>query len=97
MLTFDADGRQSLQGTLAVESLDLTPYVSTYPPAYRREELEPAADRPQVPQRRSTLDLRISAANITIDEIKLGRTAVAANLRSEGSTLRSAKRRPSAA
>ena len=29
MLTFATDGRQTLQGTLAAEELDLTPYVST--------------------------------------------------------------------
>ena len=29
VLTFAADGRQTLQGTLAADSLDLTPYVST--------------------------------------------------------------------
>ena len=29
VLTFATDGRQTLQGTLAAETLDLTPYVST--------------------------------------------------------------------
>ena len=30
VLTYVADGRRTLQGTLAVEDLDLTPYVSTF-------------------------------------------------------------------
>ena len=29
VLTFATDGRQTLQGTLAADELDLTPYVST--------------------------------------------------------------------
>ena len=81
VLTFDADGRQSLQGTLAVESLDLTPYISTY------RLLTGERNWSQLPIDLKSLngldaDLRISAANVTMDEIKLGRTAVAANLRS---------------
>jgi AsmA protein len=84
VLTFAADGRQSLQGTLAVESLDLTPYISTY------RFLTSERNWSQLPIDLKSLngldaDLRISAASVTIDDIKLGRTAVAANLR--GGTL----------
>ncbi len=81
VLSFAADGRQSLQGTLAVESLDLTPYISAY------RLLTGERNWSQLPIDLNTLngldaDLRISAASVTIDTIKLGRTAVAANLHS---------------
>jgi AsmA protein len=78
-LTFAGDGRKVLQGTLAVEALDLTPYVSTV-------RLLTGNDW----NRRSIalgglssfdLDLRLSAARVTLGTAKLGRTAVAANLR----------------
>ena len=67
VLTFAADGRQSLQGTLAVESLDLTPYISTY------RLLTGERNWSQLPIDLNTLngldaDLRISAASVTIDD-----------------------------
>ena len=75
------DGRQNVQGTLAAEGLDLTPYVSTF-------RLIAANEREwnRVPIALDglasfDLDLRLSAARITIASAKLGRTAVAANLR----------------
>jgi AsmA protein len=79
VLTFD--GRQSLQGTLAAEGLDLTPYVSAVrllAAGEREWDSKPIAldglDGVQ-------LDLRLSAARVNIANVKLGRTAVAANLR----------------
>ena len=82
VLTFHAaTARQNVQGTLAAEGLDLTPYVSTF-------RLIAANEREwnRVPIALDgltsfDLDLRLSAARITIASAKLGRTAVAANLR----------------
>src|SRR5215475_3702290 len=79
VLTFD--GRQSLQGTLAAEGLDLTPYVSTVrllSSSERGWDTKPIAlDGLEGVQ----LDLRLSAARVNVANAKLGRTAVAANLR----------------
>ena len=79
VLTFD--GRQTLQGTLAAEGLDLTPYVSTVrllTSGERGWDSKPIAldglDGIHV-------DLRLSAARVNVASAKLGRTAVAANLR----------------
>ena len=79
VLTFD--GRQTLQGTLAAEGLDLTPYVSTVrllTSGERGWDSKPIAldglDG-------LDLDLRLSAARVVVANAKLGRTAVAANLR----------------
>ena len=79
VLTFD--GRQTLQGTLAAEGLDLTPYVSTVrllTSGERGWDSKPIAldglDGIDV-------DLRLSAARVNVANAKLGRTAVAANLR----------------
>jgi AsmA protein len=79
VLTFD--GRQSLQGTLAAEGLDLTPYVSAVrllAAGERGWDSKPIAlDGLEGVQ----LDLRLSAARVNVANVKLGRTAVAANLR----------------
>ena len=79
VLTFD--GRQTLQGTLAADGLDLTPYVSTVRLMTSSElgwDTRPIAldglDGIDV-------DLRLSAARVNMAHVKLGRTAVAANLR----------------
>ena len=79
VLTFDA--RQTLQGTLAAEGLDLTPYISAVrllTGGERGWDSKPIAldglDGVH-------LDLRLSAARVNIANAKLGRTAVAANLR----------------
>jgi AsmA protein len=81
VLTFAADGRQTLQGTLAAEDLNLTPYISTVRLVTANErnwdELPIALDG----LNGFDLDLRLSAANITIARAKFGRTAIAANLR----------------
>jgi AsmA protein len=80
-LTFVTDGRQNVQGTLAAEGLDLTPYISAI-------RLLTSGDRSweRVPITLDGLndvdvDLRLSAARVTLANAKLGRTAVAANLR----------------
>jgi len=81
VLTLTTDGRSKLQGTLAADGLDLTPYISTI-------RLMTAGQRTweRVPLALDGLngvdvDLRLSAARVTITHAKLGRTAVAANLR----------------
>jgi AsmA protein len=87
VLTFATDGRQTLQGTLAADAIDLTPYLST---------IRLLTDSEREWSRRSIsldgfsdfeLDLRLSAAKITIGTAKLGRTAIATNLRSGKLTL----------
>jgi AsmA protein len=79
-LTFMGDGRRTVQGTLAADGLDLTPYVSAI-------RLLTSGDRSweRVPITLDGLndidvDLRLSAARVTLANAKLGRTAVAANL-----------------
>jgi AsmA protein len=81
VLAFATDGRQTLQGTLAADDLDLTPYVATVRLLTNNER-----DWNRVPLvieglSGVDLDLRLSAARITLGRAKLGRTAVAANLR----------------
>jgi AsmA protein len=81
VLTFASDGRQTLQGTLAADGIDLTPYISTV-------RLLAGSEREwnEMPITLDTLagidlDLRLSAAQVKLSGTKLGRTAVAANLR----------------
>jgi AsmA protein len=82
VLKFATDGRKTLEGTLAADTLDLTPYVSTV-------RLLTANQR-EWSTNRITLDglsgidfdLRMSAANVVVSNAKIGRTAVGANLRS---------------
>lgn len=81
VLTFAADARKTLQGTLASDALDLTPYVSTVRllTSNRRQwdndhiKLDGLAGM--------DLDLRLSAGTVTLADAKLGRTAIGANLR----------------
>lgn len=80
VFTFATDGRQTLQGTLAADSLDLSPYVSTV------RLLTSERDWNRLPLaldglNGTDLDLRLSAASIVLGNAKLGRTAIAANLR----------------
>jgi AsmA protein len=79
VLTFD--GRQTLQGTLAAESLDLTPYVSTVrflTGGERGWDMRPIElDGLEG----IDVDLRLSAARVTVANARLGRTGVVANLR----------------
>jgi AsmA protein len=81
VLTFASDGRNVLQGTLAAEALDLTPYISTV-------RLLTAGERnwERMPIALDGLDgldvdMRLSAARVAIANARLGRTAVAGNLR----------------
>jgi AsmA protein len=87
VLTLAGDGRKTLQGTLAAERLDLTPYIST-------ARVLAGGDRNW--NRRMIVldgfngvdvDLRLSAARVTLADVKLGRTAVATSLRGGNLTL----------
>src|SRR5262245_11641247 len=87
VLTFSSDQRRLLKGTLAVEGLNLTPYVSAFHlmAANAREW-----NRGSVALDDLTgldLDLRLSAAQVTIGASRLGRTAIAANVRAGALTL----------
>ena len=81
VLTFATDGRKTLQGTLAADTLDLTPYVSTVRLLTANQRAWSSARI--VPDGLSGIDfdLRLSAAKVVLSNAKLGRTAIGANLR----------------
>jgi AsmA protein len=81
VLSYTTTGRQSFQGTLAVENLDLSPYVSTF---------WLIAENTHDWDRRALVlewfngweaDVRLSAARVQLNSAELGRTAVAASMR----------------
>ncbi|MCW5693889.1 MAG: AsmA family protein [Pseudolabrys sp.] len=80
VLSFANEGRQTLQGTLAAESLNLTPYISTVrllasnQRAWNDSRLSPEGLNGM------DFDLRVSAANVVMGNAKVGRTAIGANL-----------------
>jgi AsmA protein len=80
-MTYANNGRQTLQATLAAGALDFTPYISTF-----RLLASGAHDwNRQLFDLNSLsttdLDMRLSAAQLTVGPTKLGRTALGANLR----------------
>jgi AsmA protein len=80
-LAFATDGRKTLQGTLATDQFNLTPYVSTI-----RLLTGGARDWSRWPIVLDGLDgidmdLRLSAQRVTVGTTKVGRTAVVTNLR----------------
>jgi AsmA protein len=81
VLTFATDGRQTLQGTLASDKLDLTPYLSTIKllTANQREWNNGHITLDGLTG--TDFDLRLSAGNVVLSDAKLGRTAIGANLR----------------
>ena len=81
VLTFAADGRQTLQGTLAADTLDLTSYVSTVRLLTTNERSWSSGRITLEGLASVDVDLRLSAANVVVSNAKLGRTAIAANLR----------------
>src|SRR5262249_24410502 len=81
VLTVASDGRALLQGTLAAEALDLSPYVSTVHLLTKDEHEWSAGPIALNGIDKFDLDLRLSAAKIAFATIKLGRTAIAATLR----------------
>jgi AsmA protein len=81
VLTFATDGRQTLQGTLAADTLDLTPYISTVR-LLTANQLEWNNGRIKLDGLSGIdFDLRMSAANVVVSNAKIGRTAIGANLR----------------
>jgi AsmA protein len=81
VMTYGSDGRQTLQGTLAAETLDVTPYISTV-----RMMAGGSRDWNRQPfdlrgLSTSDLDLRLSAARMTIGKTRIGRTALGLNVR----------------
>src|ERR1700710_1753527 len=85
VMTYSNNGRQTLQATLAAGALDFTPYVSTV-------RLRASGARDWNRQlfdlnalSATDLDMRLSAAKVTVGKSTLGRTALGANLR--GGTL----------
>jgi AsmA protein len=82
-LTLATEGRQTVQGTLASDSLDLTPYISTVRLMATNERNH--WDRLPIALEglnNFDLDLRLSAAAMKIATATLGRTAVVATMRS---------------
>jgi AsmA protein len=81
VLTFATDGRQALQGTLAADALDLSPYVSTVRLLTANQREWDNARITLDGLSGIDLDLRLSAAKVALQNARLGRTAIAANLR----------------
>ena len=81
VLTFATDGRRTLQGTLAADALDLRPYFSAMQllSASKKQWSEGPVSLDGLTG--VDVDLRLSAAAIQLGDTKLGRSAVAANLR----------------
>src|SRR5271169_3319283 len=80
VMTYSNNGRQSLQATLAADSLDFTPYISTFRLlAGSHDWNRQLFDLNSLSA--TDLDMRLSAARVTIGQTKLGRTAFGANLR----------------
>lgn len=81
VLTFASDGRQTVQGTLAAEAIDVTPYVSAVRLLAGDDREWNAMPITLDNLAGVDLDLRLSAAQVKLSGTKLGRTAIAANLR----------------
>ena len=81
VLSFTSDGRQTLQGTLASEALDLTPYISSIKLSSANQRAW--NDTRLTPEGMNGLDfdLRLSAANVVMGSAKFGRTAIGTSLR----------------
>jgi AsmA protein len=81
VLTFATDGRQTLQGTLAADTLDLSPYVSTVKLLTANRRAWNNGHITLDGLSGTDFDLRLSAAKVVLADAKLGRTAIGANLR----------------
>ena len=81
VMTYTNNGRQTLQATLAAGALDFTPYVSTFRllASGARDWNRQLFDLNSLST--TDLDMRLSAAKVTVGSTKLGRTALGANLR----------------
>jgi AsmA protein len=81
VLTFATDGRQTLQGTLAADTLDLSPYVSTVRLLTGNQRAWSSTRITPDGLAGIDFDLRLSAAKVILSNARLGRTAIGANLR----------------
>ncbi len=81
VLTYVTHGRKTLQGTLAAGTLDLTPYISTAKLLTTNHRSWSDGHISLDGLTGMDLDLRLSAAKVTLADAKLGRTAIGANLR----------------
>jgi AsmA protein len=81
VMTYANNGRQTLQATLAAGNLDFTPYISTFRllASGARDWNRQLFDLNSLST--TDLDMRLSAARVTVGPTKLGRTAFGANLR----------------
>ena len=81
VMTYANNGRQTLQATLAAGALDFTPYVATFRllASGARDWNRQMFDLNALST--TDLDMRLSAAKVTVGPTKLGRTALGANLR----------------
>ncbi|MDA9547112.1 MULTISPECIES: AsmA family protein [Bradyrhizobium] len=81
VMTYANNGRQTLQATLAADALDFTPYISTFRllASGARDWNRQLFDLQGLST--TDLDMRLSAAKLTVGPTKLGRTAIGANLR----------------
>jgi AsmA protein len=81
VLSFATDGRKTLQGTLASNTLDFSPYVSTVRLLTANQREWNAARIGLDGLTGLDLDLRVSAAKVLLSNATFGRTAIGANLR----------------
>ena len=82
VLTYVVDSRSTLQGTLAADKLDLTPYISTARLLAASNEHEWNNTRIALDGLTgSDFDLRISAGKVIVSNAEFGRTAVGVTLR----------------
>src|SRR5438270_6459269 len=81
VMTYANNGRQTLQATLAAGALDFTPYISTFRllASGARDWNRQLFDLNALST--TDLDMRLSAAKVTVGATRLGRTAFGANLR----------------
>jgi AsmA protein len=81
VMTVANNGRQTLQATLAAGALDFTPYISTFRllASGARDWNRQLFDLNALST--TDLDMRLSAAGVTVGATRLGRTAFGANLR----------------
>ena len=81
VMTYANNGRQTLQATLAADALDFTPYITTFRllAGGARDWNRQLFDLNSLSS--TDLDMRLSAAKVTVGSTKLGRTAFGANLR----------------
>lgn len=86
VLSYSSDGRKTLQGTLAAEALNFSPYLTN---ARRARTDSNWNSKPfNVDTLAATdVDMRLSAAQISLGTTKLGRTAIAANTNGGNLTL----------